>query len=308
MNPDPTAHGVFPQNPTPPEPNDYRKLDRKEEKGLEDSLKRVEGHKESIKTCCGDMMKLKDAPMAVARIVLKNIQATGAKGFDKKLFICYVINDVLHEAMRDRPKPAQLDPLSIAFAHVLPGILRCLYHGYRPEQQQKVNSLLGLWNERLIFPVDLVNYLGNQMLQQPQQLPPMQEPRGPPKSCLHLSAGYVCDLVLARKRAGVASYTSLPLAELPLYMPERLPKTPSYILDKYEDFDIDLENIDPKRRGKRSRSSTESSSSRSRSHDHRRKSRSRSRSRSRSKRRSSRGRRGRSRSRSSSRSQSRRRR
>jgi len=278
---------------TPPMPN-TPPLSESEKKELKDILNKLEGSKESIKRAGAWIMKHRDSCVDGVLAVQDTALSLPFYEFDKKLHLCWLVNDLLHESMQLKD-PSQgmfvMDDLTKAIANVLVKVLRSAWQGYRPDQQNKINCLLGLWGQRQIFSPHLVNYFGNSMTAGAPSFhqggygygggpgygagfggfgggPPAgwQGPQGPefgpppdvdlsmwgqppenekPYSCLHLSPGYVVDVLLTlRRNEGLKPYEPIKIEKLPNFMPVRMPKTPNYILDKYRDFERDLEDIE----------------------------------------------------------------
>jgi len=275
---------------TPPMPN-TPPLSDSEKKELAEILKNLEGSKESIKRAGAWIMKHRGKCVDSVLAIKETVLSIPFYDFDKKLHLCWLINDLLHESMQLKD-PSQgmysMDDLTKAIANVLVKVLRGAWQGYRPDQQNKINCLLGLWGQRQIFSHHLVNYFGNSMVAGAPQFnqggygygggygagygygggppPGWQGPQGPefgpppdvdhnmwgqpaenekPYSCLHLSPGYVVDVLLTlRRNEGLKPYEPIKIEKLPNFMPVRMPKTPNYILDKYQDFERDLEDIE----------------------------------------------------------------
>lgn len=196
------------------------------------------------------------------------------RDFDKKLLICYVLNDVLHETIKLRNKLEILDEVSIIILHYLIPIMKSCFQGYNSSQQEKVHSLLSLWEERNIYSQRFINQIGNYMMTQDQwvQWGPWGSSSGgsrnwlpppPPINLLHLSPGFVVDIVLSLFRErDLPKYNPIPISHVPPCMPEP-PfggyKPSSYILDKYDDFEKEIKPYNKNRYGYR-RSSTHSRS------------------------------------------------
>ena len=86
------------------------------------------------------------------------------KLFDKKLYILFMINDVLHQTVKTRILTDKIDLLSQQISNILFYILPHSYKGYDADKQQKVMSLLNLWAERNIFSIQLTKNLKNIMI------------------------------------------------------------------------------------------------------------------------------------------------
>jgi len=260
-----------------------REATKEEEKILGEHVDKLNGTKDSIKTMSQWFMSKSEIANSLMKYLVKLVETVDFNNFGKKLHICYVINDVLHESMKMRETNMMnldaLDHVSNAILHSLPVILKSSFQGYSPHDQEKMHSLLTLWCDRHIFQQEHINYIGNCMMTPISGFawPQNQWNNGwypaplPPSNLLHLSPGFVVDIVLNLLRnEDFPKYTPIPINLVPPCMPENIPKTPNYILDKYEDFEQALEVMDSKYRrdGRRSRSR---SRSRSRDRGYRRK-------------------------------------
>eukprot|EP00494_Astrolonche_serrata_P024790 UN25050 len=260
-----------------------REPTKEENEELKKHVSNLNGTKDSIKTMSQWFMSKRGISAGLMKLLVKEVETIDFNNFGKKLHICYVLNDVLHEAMKMRESKSYmpnfakensqlhaLDPVSIAILHSMPVILKSSFQGYSPHDQEKMHALLTLWCDRQIFQQEHINYIGNCMMTPinmnpgewswPQTggwngwLPPV-----PPANLLHLSPGFVVDIVLNLLRnEDFPKYTPIPINLVPPCMPDNIPNTPGYIKDKYEDFEHALEIIDGKfrrdRRGSRSRS------------------------------------------------------
>eukprot|EP01083_Nonionella_stella_P145303 455050_1 len=99
--------------------------------------------------------------------------------FDKKLYILFMINDVLHQAIKQRVSIDQIDPLSLHLSSILLYILPNAHNGYSTPQQQKVMSLVTLWSERSIFPMQLIAQLKDTMINDNTTALPSTQPQTP---------------------------------------------------------------------------------------------------------------------------------
>lgn len=75
---------------------------------------------------------------------------------DARINIVYLINDVLHHAIRRRERPDVLDDISRALLDWLGLILSVpLNHG--PDEEAKVMQILGIWRDKQIFDRDTID-------------------------------------------------------------------------------------------------------------------------------------------------------
>lgn len=259
------------QVPFPPLPTDTRELKEAEVEKISTYVKDLNGTKEAIKAMSKWLLEHSDQICSVMKHLTQVIQNIDFNNFGKKLHICYVINDVLHEAMKGRDPVARangiLDKTSIGILHHLPTILQSSFAGYSPQDQDKMHNLLTLWCDRHIFSQEYINGIGNAMIaptnMEGWNMYGYNMHVAPPCNLLHLSPGFVVDIVntLLREQE-FQPYSPIPLTQVPPCMPEKIPKTQNYILDKYDDFQRALEIIDSKhrRRGGRGRSRSRSRS------------------------------------------------
>lgn len=266
----PLANSADAPPPFPPMPADLREVTQLEIDELGKYTKLLNGTKESIKAMSKWLVNHSENMCSVMKELTSIVQGIDFNNFGKKLHICYVINDVLHESMKLRdPRDimmGQLDKMSLGILHFLPTILQSSFQGYSPQDQEKMHNLLTLWCDRQIFSQEPINYIGNAMIC-PANVPdwnPQYHGFMPPQpsNLLHLSPGFVVDIVNSLLRdSDYPPYTPIPISQVPPCMPEKIPKSNRYILEKYDDFQRALEIIDSKyRRRRQVRSRSRSSS------------------------------------------------
>lgn len=264
-----------PHMPPPPFPMlhpDVRTLEPNDIEKVRDHVKKLNGTKDSIKTVSHWLLSKGDVISGIMRELTNVVQMIDFNNFGKKLHVCYVINDMLHESMKMRESIDILDPVSNGILHALPGIISSSFQGYSPQDQEKMHNLLALWCDRQIFQQEQINYIGSTMINPPSGM--HQQPPGwawggfngwmpppPPSNLLHLSPGFVVDILSGLlENEDFGPYTPIPISHVPPCMPEKIPKTANYILDKYEEFERAMEILDSRFRRRRSRSSSRSRS------------------------------------------------
>jgi len=255
--------------PFPPKIADKKKPSKEDFQKLRNFIKCISGTKEAIKSFSQWLFNMRDCISNVLDKLVQHMQEIDFNNFGRKLHICYVINDLLHECMksRDPMRLDVLDPISNAILHQLPTILKSSFEGYSPQDQEKMHNLLTLWSDREIFNQEHINYVGNYMMM-PDPWTQDQwgfdggwgyPPPPPPANLLHLAPGFVIDILLNLFRTeDFPTFTPIPLSHVPPCMPERNPKTPQYILEKYDDFERAMEILDSRFRRSRSRSRSRS--------------------------------------------------
>jgi len=242
---------TFPQFQT-----DRRKPNSDELTRLKKYLYLLNGTKESIKSMATWFLRKTEIAGTILQELLKATEiGIDFCDFEKKIFVCYVLNDVLHEAIKLRNKLENLDDLSIKILHYVIPIMKSCLQGYNASQQERIHSLLSLWEDRCIYPQNFINQIGNYIMTQDQwiQWGPWGNVSGgarnwspppPPVNLLHLSPGFVVDVVLSLFRdIDLPKYNPIPISHVPPCMPEPpfLGYTPSsYILEKYKDFKQDI--------------------------------------------------------------------
>lgn len=265
-----------PHMPPPPFPMlrpDVRTLEPNEIEKLREHVKNLNGTKDSIKTVSHWLLSKGDVVSSTMRELTNVVQMIDFNNFGKKLHVCYVINDMLHESMKMRESIDILDPVSNGILHALPGIISSSFQGYSPQDQEKMHNLLALWCDRQIFQQEQINYIGSTMINPPSGMHPQPPnwawagfngcwmPPPPPSNLLHLSPGFVVDILSGLlENEDFGPYTPIPISHVPPCMPEKIPKTANYILDKYEEFERAMEILDSRFRRRRSRSSSRSRS------------------------------------------------
>jgi len=263
----------------PPLMQDTRPMELSEKEELKKHILDICGTKDSIKGFSQWIILKKSAICAVMQEITNGVHNIDFNNFSNKLHICYVLNDALHESMKMRNAIDNLDAISNGILHHLPAILVSSFQGYSPADQDKMHNLLTLWSQRQIFTQEQINFIGNAMLTAPATPVPYPArfgggwgggwgdegwfpPPVPPSNLLHLSPGFVVDIVLNLLRdPEYVPYTPLPLSHVPPCMPDIVPKTANYILDKFDDFERAMEAVDSRHRSRRhSRSSSRSRS------------------------------------------------
>merc|ERR1711971_816887 len=149
-------------------------------------LSELNGSNASINNACKWMMQHNTA--SNAKTICDAIRAYFVQqthSFDKKLFVLFMINDVLHQCVK-------MDTLSLCLSDILiSDLLPISFLNYSPQQQQKVNFLLNLWTERQIFSADLLHKLRQAMIGNPIL-----------NNSLSLSIGDVVQMALDLRRTG----------------------------------------------------------------------------------------------------------
>lgn len=219
-------------------------------------LQLLNGTKESIKNMATWFLRKSDISGTLLQYFLKTVEIDiDFCDFEKKIFICYVVNDILHETVKLKNKLGNLDDLSNKILHYAFPIMKSCFQGYNASQQERVHSLLSLWEDRCIYPQNYINQIGNHMMTQDQwiQWGPWGNmsggsrnwlPPSPPINLLHLSPGFTVDVVLSLFRdIDLPKYNPIPISHVPPCMPEP-PfsgyKPSSYILERYQEFEQDI--------------------------------------------------------------------
>ena len=171
---------------------------------LDQILSSLDGSRDCIKNGCFWILQHKKAISQVCNKIQDfMIKSIPNNDFNKRLFICYVINDVLHEVMSDRPQTSNddidmktssnsktdlsntntnrnrntntndesLDLVSVSLFSMLLQILpNCYQNSQNTGNQSKLESLLQLWQNRKIFSSDRTTKLRNAMINTPINL------------------------------------------------------------------------------------------------------------------------------------------
>lgn len=132
------------QQPNVIPPKKKSKLSPEEVLQIKDILFRLEGSKESIKNAKKWLIDHKHACKQIGKALNEAMIAIDFPNFPKKLHILYLINDVLHESMRERKKVEELDGMTLALLFFLADMLRHAHYRHDQTSQDKVSNLLSL--------------------------------------------------------------------------------------------------------------------------------------------------------------------
>jgi hypothetical protein len=123
-----------------------------------------------------------DIAAAFSRKLRELARAPGQEAADRRLYLIYLINDLLHFCLKKRGEDvSRLDPFSATLLSRLPTILRAAYVGQDAETQERLLRVVRLWGSRQIFDGSEIDLLERQMTlaEEPAPAaPPAKRPRG----------------------------------------------------------------------------------------------------------------------------------
>jgi len=140
---------------------------------LDGLLNDLNGSRDSIragKDWC--LVNRSHAPSIVMAMRYKCEQTTDG---DKKLFIIYLINDILHHSQKDRMQISALDDFAVAYDPQLKYIFRAAHTGNTTSNQERIVKVLHLWADREIYDGVVTNRVESTM-----KSPPTPPPIPPP--------------------------------------------------------------------------------------------------------------------------------
>ena len=135
----------------------------------------LDGSRDCIKNGCFWILQHKTQIKSICKLIDTFIHNLPQKEFNTRLYVCYVINDVLHEVMGDRPNnnsndsnntknsDDKLDAVSLGIYKMLLRILCNCYQNGNANDRSRLDSLLQLWQDRNIFSLQMTSNLQKSM-------------------------------------------------------------------------------------------------------------------------------------------------
>lgn len=144
--------------PPQPQANDAP-LTRAEEDELEDLIAKLSGTKESIKSGKEWILGHSDKSRAVVRLLVRRMAAL-ADDATRRLYLVYLINDVLHHAVKKTGETAP-DTFQRALAEGsnLTRLCQSAYAHQPTRTQEQLVKVLNLWADRGIYEAPFINDL-----------------------------------------------------------------------------------------------------------------------------------------------------
>eukprot|EP00727_Mastigamoeba_balamuthi_P001136 m51a1_g11019 putative flowering time control protein fpa (665) ;mRNA; f:398106-400423 len=139
---------------------------------LEAKLEALTPTKDSIKGAKDWVMARSDKTADIAHTIRGFVER--AQSFDQRLTCVYLINDVLHAALRRRQQGEQSDEVSAAFQEALPAIAYHTLRGVVSPARDKATKVFQLWADKGIYPKQFTATLDGTQQQQ-QQAPSMED-------------------------------------------------------------------------------------------------------------------------------------
>ncbi|MES1920410.1 hypothetical protein MHBO_002081 [Bonamia ostreae] len=186
-------------------PKNFRDLSAQEKDQFQFILSKLDGSEESIKGAKKWVVSRGEACKDIAILILNKLKQIRPYDFQNKLFLLYLVNDILHSSLCHRLKIEVLDSMSLSLLHVLPEMLQMAFAKSGQSEKDKLYSLLTLWHNRLIFNGSTIDDLKLRMSSFDDSLVQKTEKEQINKmDSLDLSAGYF--VYLAR---GQSKYTPM---------------------------------------------------------------------------------------------------
>lgn len=222
-----------------PNPKTLTKLSPEDKTELYTILDNLNGSKNSIVNANVWVTKHGSSCIDIAHCFLNKVRTLGDFNFDQKLFILYLINDILHECLCKRTIVHILDSMSLSLLNFLPEILSLSYCNSGKSEREKIVTLLDLWYDRLIFNRATIVELKRRMIELTPQKN-KEDNKLESIDTLHISPGYLVDLV-----RGHFPYQEMDNRRIPLKQ-ENVPLEPNdNVFMMLEVIERELGEIDP---------------------------------------------------------------